>query len=335
MELHLNMGIDRSKENVDAIPVDADVAIIGGGPAGISAAIYAKRKGLRTVVITETTGGQINDTTSVENYPGFSMISGEMLARKFYDQAHELNIPFMKNVRVKQIISGANNLKTLALSDGNTYNAKAVIIATGSRHRKLEVPGEETLAGRGVAYCAICDGPLFRDRNVVVVGGGNAAVEAAIDLSKVATKVIMVHRSQFRADQVLLDRMHLINNIQVRLETQITEIQGIEKVSGIAVRSLTKRKREVIPADGVFVEVGYLANTEFVKGLVDLNERNEIIVDHKMQTSLPGIFAAGDVAEGPFKQIVIAVGEGAKAALTANEYLNTLTNEEETNHEIA
>ncbi|MDW7676780.1 MAG: FAD-dependent oxidoreductase [Bacillota bacterium] len=186
-----------------------------------------------------------------------------------------------------------------------------------------------------MVYCAICDGPLFQGRRVIVSGGGNAAVEAAIDLSKIAAQVTLVHRSQFRADKILLDRLHQIDNIDVHLQTQIMEILGDQRVTGVKVRDQVTRKERVMETDGVFIEIGYSPNTQVVAGLVDMNEKGEIIVDHKMQTSLPGIFAAGDVVEGPYKQIVIAAGDGAKAALSANEYINIMTNEEEMNNEIA
>jgi NADH-dependent peroxiredoxin subunit F len=337
MELHFDLGLNNPKQEdkVEEIPSTVDVAIIGGGPAGISAAIYARRKGLTTLVITETTGGQVNDTSTVENYPGFTTISGEALGKKFHEQARELGVLFLKNVMVQQIIPAANNPKTIILTNGKEYRANAVIIATGSRHRKLGVPGEDALAGKGVAYCAICDGPLFQGRHVVVAGGGNAAVEAAIDLSKIAAQVTLVHRSQFRADQILLDRMNRIGNIDVHLDTQITAILGEQKVTGIAVRNQVTKEVSELKADGVFVEIGYSPNTQLAAGLIDMNEKGEILVNHKMQTSLTGVFAAGDVVEGPYKQIVIAAGDGAKAALSANEYINTMTKEEEINHEIA
>ncbi len=337
MELNFDLELKnpKKKELAAVIPVSVDVAVIGGGPAGISAAIYAQRKGLTTLVITESIGGQVNDTSSVENYPGFTSISGEALGKKFAEQARALKIPFLTDVKVQQILPGKKNRKTLLLSNGKEYHANAVIIATGSRHKKLGVPGEEALAGRGVAYCAICDGPLFQGRRVIVAGGGNSAVEAAIDLSKIAAKVDLVHRSQFRADKILLDRLNQINNIEVHLETQITAILGEQKVTGVEVRNQVTRKPDSIKTDGVFVEIGYFPNTQMINGLVKMNEKGEIVVDHRMQTSLPGIFAAGDVVEGSYKQIVIAAGEGAKAALSANEYINSITKEEEMDNEIA
>ena len=337
MELHFDLELENPKKNelTADIPSSVDVAVIGGGPAGISAAIYAQRKGLTTLVITENTGGQVNDTSTVENYPGFTTISGEALGKKFTEQAQSLQVMFLTDVKVQKIHLAKDNRKTLVLSNGKEYKAKAVIIATGSKHKKLGVPGEETLAGKGVAYCAICDGPLYKGRHVIVAGGGNSAVEAAIDLSKIAAKVDLVHRSQFRADKILLDRLNQTDNIEVHLETRITAILGEQKVTGVEIRNQVTRKADIIKADGVFVEIGYFPNTQMINGLVKMNEKGEIIVDHKMQTSVPGVFAAGDVVEGSNKQIVIAAGEGAKAALSANEYINTITKEEEMDNEIA
>lgn len=337
MELQFDLGlINHVEEKVltNNVHDQIDVAIIGAGPAGLSAAIYSQRKGLKTIVIGNNAGGQINDTATVENYPGFSSISGESLSHKFYDHAQSLNIPIRKGHQVVEITDHKTS-KMIKIDTGETIKAKALIVATGSTHRKLGVKGEDRLAGKGVAYCAICDGPLFHDRDVIVAGGGNAAVEAAIDLSKIARKVSLVHRSKFRADQILIDRMNQLENIETHLETQITEIIGDNKVTGVRVKSKHTNIEEIISADGVFVEVGYTPNTSLVKNLVEMNSHGEILTDGKMQTSITGIFAAGDVVFGPYKQIIIAAGDGAKAALSANEYINHLNNEEEFNDEIA
>ena len=316
------------------LPESVDIAVIGAGPAGLSAGIYAQRKGLRTLVIGSDTGGQVNDTSSVENYPGFASISGESLGHRFYDHARSLNISFQKGTNVIEIVNQGNT-KVVKMDNGTSVKTKAVIIATGSLHRKLNVKGEDRLSGRGVAYCAICDGPLFQDRQVVVAGGGNAAVEAAIDLSKTAKSVSLVHRSQFRADKILLDRMDKLKNVDVYLDTHILEILGDNKVTGVRIKNRKTHIDQIIQVEGVFVEIGYVPNTELVKEMVAMNEKGEILTNIKMQTSIPGIFAAGDVVEGPYKQIVIAAGDGAKAALSANEYINLLSNEEELNNEIA
>jgi alkyl hydroperoxide reductase subunit F len=196
-------------------------------------------------------------------------------------------------------------------------------MATGSKPRKLGVKGEDAYLGRGVAYCAICDGPLFEDRNVIVAGGGNSAIEAAIDLSKVARKVTVVHRSQLRADQIIVDKLKNIENLEIILETKIVEIKGEQLVNGITAEDKSGNTIE-IPIDGVFVEIGYLPNNELAKGLVDLNDHGEVKVNLRGETSLPGLFAAGDVTDVPYKQIVISAGDGAKAALSANDYINKM-----------
>lgn len=337
MNVQFDLGLlnhTNDNEASKTLPENVDIAIIGAGPAGLSAAIYAQRKGLNTLVIGSNTGGQVNDTSLVENYPGFSSITGESLGHKFYDHARSLNILVQKGTNVIELVNQGNT-KMIKMDNGTSVKTKAIIIATGSLHRKLNVKGEDRLSGRGVAYCAICDGPLFQDRQVVVAGGGNAAVEAAIDLSKIAKKVSLVHRSDFRADKILLDRMDKLKNVDVYLGTQILEILGDNKVTGVRIKNRKTHIDQVIQVEGVFVEIGYVPNTELVKEMVAMNEKGEILTNVKMQTSIPGIFAAGDVAEGPYKQIVIAAGDGAKAALSANEYINRLSNEEELNNEIA
>ncbi len=337
MDLQFDVGfMNNRNENVSeqTMPNYVDVVIVGAGPAGLSAGIYAQRKGLKTIVIGSSIGGQVNDTSSVENYPGFSSISGEALSHMFYDHAISLDLSVIKDTKVIEI-SNQGKAKLVVLEKGNAIRAKTVVIATGSTHRTLGVKGENRLAGKGVVYCAICDGPLFQDREVIVAGGGNSAVEAAIDLSKIAKKVSLVHRSLLRADQILIDRMNDLDNIDVYLETQILEVLGENRVKGVRVKNKNTQVERDIQADGVFVEVGYTPNTSLVNGFVEMNDRGEILTDTKMQTNVPGIFAAGDVVEGHYKQIVIAAGDGAKAALSASEYINYLSNEEELINEIA
>jgi alkyl hydroperoxide reductase subunit F len=300
-----------------------DVVIIGAGPAGLSAAVYTKRKGLSTLVVGEKIGGQVMDTTSVENYAGFDYITGENLAHAFQKHVESLEVPIKEYSKVTSI-EDKGTRKLLTLEDGTLIEAKGVIIATGSKSKKLGVPGEEEFYGRGVTYCAICDGPLFQDRRVIVAGGGNSALEAAIDLAKIAEHVTIVHRSQLRADKIVIDQLNKFDNVTIHLETQILEIQGEKIVKGV--RALDKKTNEerFIEANGIFVEIGYTPNSEWVKDFVSLNERGEIIVDSHCATSVPGIYAAGDITQVPFKQIVIAAGEGAKAALSVNDYINRL-----------
>lgn len=323
MEFKLNMDLGASKK---ATKFDReklyDVLVIGLGPAGLNSALYAKRKGLEVGLIGKKNGGQVIDTTSVENYLGFEFKSGEELVNEFNKHVETLNIPTLKDVEVVKIEQ--DDAFKVVLSDGDKITAKTLILATGSKPRKLGVKGEENFLGKGVAYCAICDGPLFEGLDVVVAGGGNSAVEAAIDLAKIANSVTVVHRSKFRADQIVIDKLNTFDNVKIHLETEILEVKGEGLMSGIVVKDKSNGEERFLEANGLFVEIGYLPNSDFLKGFVDTNERGEIKINAKNETSVPGIFAAGDVTDVPYKQIVISAGEGAKAALTANDYINRL-----------
>lgn len=323
MDLKLDMGMSFMRKNTDdnVDEVLHDVAIIGSGPAGLSAALYAKRKGLKTIVVSDKSGGQVVDTTSVENYLGIEFETGSGLAERFSKHVESLNVTVLRDATVNQL-EKHQDLFSVILSSGKIINAKALIIATGSKPRKLGVIGEEAFSGRGVAYCAICDGPLFEGLDVVVAGGGNSAVEAALDLSKIANSVTLVHRSVLRADQIVIDQLEKQQNVRVHLNTQIKEIYGQQLVEGIKVHDKTKGEDFDILANGVFVEIGYLPNNQLVTALLKLNDRGEIIVNSLNETSVPGVFAAGDVTDTPYKQIVVAASEGAKAALSANDYIN-------------
>lgn len=301
-----------------------DVVIVGAGPAGLTAAIYAKRKGLSTLVVGEKIGGQIKDTTTVENYTGFEVITGEGLAHEFQKHVESLNVPIMEYVRVERL-EDLGPVKKLHLDDGKVVEAKAVILATGSKSKKLEVPGEDAYYGRGVTYCAICDGPLFQDRRVIVAGGGNSAIEAAVDLAKIAEHVTVVHRSQLRADQIVIDQLKKFENVTVLLETQILEIQGERMVKGVKALDKKSGQEVFVEGNGVFIEIGYTPNSEWLQGVVALNARGEVEVNTHGETNVPGIYAAGDLTQVPYKQVVVAVGEGAKAALSANDYINRLS----------
>jgi len=299
-----------------------DVTIIGAGPAGLSAAIYAQRKGLKTLVVGSRIGGQVLDTSAIENYPGFSSISGEGLVQQFQNHIKSLQVT-VEQLEVAEI-STRDHTKILHLTDGREIRSKTIIIASGSHHRQLGVPGEGRLKGRGVVYCAICDGPFFQDRRVMVAGGGNAAVEAVIDLAKIAKEVIIVHRSQLRADDILIKRMQQLENVEIYLETTIEEILGDTMLEGIRVLKRDTGEEMIIQGDGLFIEIGYQPNTTIFQNTLNMNEKGEIIVDSLLQTSISGIFAAGDVAESLYKQVVISAGDGAKAALAANDYINHL-----------
>ncbi len=321
--MELSFSTAAAIETAATIKDAYDVVIIGAGPAGLSAAIYAKRKGLSTLLVTEKSGGQVTDTTSVENYAGFESISGEKLANKFIDHAKSLDVDIREFSKVNGI-ARQNKSHSIQLDDGTAIEAKAVIIATGSKPRKLNVPGELEYSGRGVAYCAICDGPLFAGKDVVVSGGGNSAVEAAMDLAKIVNSVTIVHRSQFRADRILLDQLDKLDNVSVHLQTEIKSIEGEKLVTGLTAFDKKANSAVEFKTDGIFVEIGYLPNTAWLGDLVQLNKRGEIITNAVCETSVPGIFAAGDVTDTPYKQIIIAAADGAKAALTANDYINKL-----------
>jgi len=309
-----NLNISTPKNVLDAEKL-YDLIIIGAGPAGLSAGIYASRKGLSVGIIGEKVGGQVNDTSSVENYIGFEFVTGESLAESFSKHTKSLAIDMLEDVKVKEIKK--NETFKIIANNYMTYESKTILIATGSKSRKLDVEGEDSLYGKGVTYCAICDGPLFKGKIVTVVGGGNSAVEAAIDLSKIASHVNIVHRSTFRADKILVDKLEAINNLSVYLGNQIQKIHGDSQVTSIDISN------ETLKTDGVLVEIGYVPNTQFLTD-VELNSRKEIIIDSNNKTNVPGIFAAGDVTTVRYKQIVIAASEGAKAALSINDYMNTL-----------
>ena len=322
MSFNFNFSFNETKKA--AILDDSqvyDLLVIGGGPAGMNAALYAKRKGLTTGIITKRIGGQLLNTSSVDNYLGISQVSGEELSEKYLSHLKELEVGILEEAEVISVSKEANLFHT-SLSDGRIFKSKTLLMATGSSPRKLQVPGEAEYSNRGVAYCAICDAPLFKGKDVIIAGGGNSAVEAAIDVAKFANHVTLVHRSQLRADQILIDAMMSQANITIYIQTQIQQIVGDQKMTGIRVLDKVKNEERIIASDGIFIEIGNLPANNLVKDIVKLNERGEVIVDDKNMTSLPGLFAAGDVTQIAYKQIVIAVADGAKAALAANEYIN-------------
>ena len=319
----MDFGLSLEKKTEKVLENETyDMLVIGAGPAGLNAALYAIRKGMKVGIIAGRIGGQVLDTSSVENYLGFKFETGMDLMHAFEEHVKEYKVPMNSDELVTEIIDG--DLKTIKTDAGKSYLTKTIVLATGSKPRQLGVPGETEYLGRGVAYCAICDGPLFEGREVIVAGGGNSAVEAAIDLSKIASKVKLVHRSQFRADQILVDKLQSIENVEIFLETQITEVKGEMMMTHVV--ALDKKSGETIDikSDGLFVEIGYLPKSEVFAGVVELTDRGEVVVNDKCETNVPGIFAAGDVTTVPYKQIIISASEGAKAALTANEYINKL-----------
>jgi len=300
-----------------------DLMIIGGGPAGMTAAVYAARKRLNALLLSKDVGGQVNWTMGIENYMGYQIIEGPELIRKFEEQVKQFPIDMKIGEDINNVsrISGGFEAKT---GGGETYQAKAAIIVTGKRPRPLDVPGEEKLRGRGVTYCATCDGPLFADMKVAVIGGGNSALEAADDMVRIAEHVYLISLTQLTGDQILIDRIKEAGNLTMYLEHEVVEINGEKLVDGIRIRNLKTKQEKGLEVGGVLIEIGIMPNSDLVKGVVALNRIGEIEVNCNNETSVPGLFAAGDVTSVPEKQIVVAAGEGAKAALQAHRYLQRL-----------
>lgn len=296
-----------------------DVIIIGGGPAGLSAAIYASRRALKTLVISKDIGGQAALTDEIENYPGFESIGGLELTAKFKAQAEKFGTEFLANEIVD--IKKKNKIFVIKTVDGQEIDTKTVILAFGLTPRSLNVLGEKELTGRGVSYCATCDGPLYRDKITVVAGGGNSALDAAEFLSRIAKKVYLIHRrDEFKAEQVLIDQVKAAQNIEIIYNANIVEIKGDKRVESLVYQTSEGSKSE-IKIDGLFIEIGYVAKTDWLAELLKLNERQEIIISRDCETSVPGILAAGDISDITYKQVVISAGEGAKAALQAYRYI--------------
>lgn len=299
-----------------------DLTIIGGGPAGITAGIYAARKRLKTLLITKDFIGQVAKTGQVDNYPGSFGASGQELMKKFEEHLKKFEIEIKKNEEVTKVEKkeGTFSVKT---ENGNEFKAKTLIIATGRDPRPLEVPGEKEFIGRGISYCSVCDSPFFKDKAVAVIGGGNAGFEAALDLAKYAKRIFIFEKSnKVIADEILQERVEKEKKIEIHLNKEIKKVEGKGKIQALVYQDLETGKTFQVPIDGVFVQIGSVPATAFVKDLVDFNERDEIKVDFETcQTSTLGIFAAGDVNDGKWKQIIIAAGEGCRAALAAYEYL--------------
>ncbi|HUW45557.1 MAG TPA: FAD-dependent oxidoreductase [Dehalococcoidia bacterium] len=303
-----------------------ELIIIGGGPAGMTAAVYAARKKINTLLISGDIGGQGLTTWLVENYMGYQFIEGRELMQKFEEQVKQfptdVKVEVGKRAERLSRVDGGFEVRT---DRGETYQAKAAILATGKRPRKLNVPGEKELLGRGVTYCAICDGPLFADVKVAVIGGGNSALEAADDMVKIADHVYLVSLTPLTGDQILIDKVKAANNLTIFLEHEVLEIKGDSRVKGIKIRDLKSKQERELEVGGIFIEIGLIPNSDLVKELVTLNRLGEIEVNCGNETGVPGFFAAGDVTSVPDKQIVIAAGEGAKAALQAHRYLQRLS----------
>lgn len=298
-----------------------DVIIIGGGPAGLTAAVYCMRKGLVTGLIAQNIGGQMAETAGIENYLGFRYINGFELVEKFHDQVLQFGIALALGVDVIAIKDAV--IKEVFLEDGRKFFAKSLIVASGKEGKKLGVPGEKELTGHGVSYCPICDAPFFKGKNVGVVGGGNSAVEAIIDLAKQARHITVVQNlDHFTCDKILLDKVSGFTNVDFLYEHVVEAVVGMDQVKGAIVRNLRTHERKEINLDGLFIQIGLVPHSLFAKGILAMNAFDEIVVDCHCRTNLPGIYAAGDVTSVPFKQIIIACGEGAKAALSASEYID-------------
>ena len=303
-----------------------DVLIVGGGPAGAAAGIYTARKGFSTGIAAERFGGQVLDTMGIENFISVPYTEGPKLARQLEEHVRANDIDVMNLAEAAKLIPATRpgGQHEVVLKNGATLSARAIVLATGARWRNLGVPGEFEYRNRGVAYCPHCDGPLFKGKRVAVIGGGNSGVEAAIDLANIVGHVTLIEfDSQLRADQVLQDKLRSLPNVDIRMSAQTTEILGDgERVSGLVYKNRVSSQEHTVELEGIFVQIGLVPNTEWLKdsGLA-LSKHGEIEIDHKAATNLPGVFAAGDCTTVPYKQIVIAMGEGSKAALSAFDYL--------------
>jgi alkyl hydroperoxide reductase subunit F len=301
-----------------------DVLVVGGGPAGSSAAIYAARKGIRTGVVADRYGGQVLDTLGIENFISVKETEGPKLAAALEEHVKHYDVDIMNLQRAARLEpAGEDGFITVELESGASLRSRTVIIATGARWRQMNVPGEKEYSGKGVAYCPHCDGPLFKGKRVAVIGGGNSGVEAAIDLAGIVAHVTLIeYDGKLRADEVLQRKLRSLPNVRVIVSAQTTEVHGADgKVNGLSYKDRSTGELHRLELEGVFVQIGLLPNTDWLRGTVALSPRGEIEVDAKGQTSVPGVFAAGDATTVPYKQIIIAMGEGSKAALAAFDHL--------------
>jgi alkyl hydroperoxide reductase subunit F len=289
-----------------------ELIIIGSGPAGIAAAVYAARKQLNTLIISGDIGGQINNTLGIENYLGYQFIEGPELISKFETQVGQFPIDQKIGEKATQL-SKIDGGFEVALESGDKSQARAVILATGKKPRKLNIPGETELTGRGVTYCAICDGPIFTGQKVVVVGGGNSALEATLDMAKIAEHVTLVSVTPLTGDAVLVDQLAGLKNLTIFTEYQTVAIKGDVLAEGMVIKNLKDGAEKLLDVTGIFIEIGLVPNSDIVGGLVKLNKVGEVPVTATNETGVAGLYAAGDVTDVPEKQIIVAAGEGAKA----------------------
>jgi alkyl hydroperoxide reductase subunit F len=296
-----------------------DVLIIGAGPAGMTSAVYLARKRRPTAIVTRDLGGQMAWTLGIENYMGYQYITGRELTSKFEEQVRQFPMPIVMDDVTE--LSREEELFTVKTAGERTIQSRTVIVASGKRQKELGVPNERMYVGKGLSYCATCDGPLFSKLDVAIAGGGNSAVQAAVEMGQVAGKVYIVSRNPLRADAIVVEKADKAKNLEKRIGYEILEVLGQDKVEGLRIKDRAKGDMETLRVQGVFVEIGLAPNTSFLKDVVELNQYGEIVVDQNCHTSVPGLFAAGDVTMVHEKQIVVAAGEGAKAALSAHEYL--------------
>jgi len=301
-----------------------DIIIIGAGPAGMTAGVYAARKKLKTLIISKDIGGQASWSSDIENYLGFSMITGPDLVKKFEDHLEE----FKEDLELRISISGIKDIKkngknfVVTTGDGKSETAKAIIIAGGKVPRMLGITGEKEFLNRGVAYCAYCDGPLFKGKDVAIIGGGNSALDSVLNLCKLVKQIYIINiTKELNGDKVMIDKVMDLPHVRVMNNTEAVAIEGEKTVSSIRIKSRDGGLQKDLPVSGVFIEVGSLPATDYLKGLVKLNKHSEIIIDEYNMTSVAGIFAAGDITTVIEKQIITAAGEGAKAAIQASQYL--------------
>ena len=321
--------IDTSAASRDAAKLGAkeafDMLIVGGGPAGAAAAVYAARKGIRTGVVAERFGGQTLDTMGIENFISVQETQGPKFAAAMEAQVRSYGVDIMNSQRVTAIEPAPRpgGEITVKLANGAALKSRSVVLATGARWRNVNVPGEDEYRNKGVAYCPHCDGPLFKGKRVAVIGGGNSGVEAAIDLAGLVAHVTLIEfADQLKADAVLVNKLNSLPNVTIHTGAQTTEITGADgRVNGLAYKDRASGAAHHVALEGVFVQIGLVPNTEWLRGTLELSKYGEILIDEKCATSLPGVFAAGDVTTVPYKQIIIASGEGSKAALSAFDHL--------------
>lgn len=322
MDFNLNLGcIDDGNLSEISESTLYDVLVVGTGPSAVSAAIYAARKGLATAMIGLKVGGQVLDTREIENIIGIPKITGSEYAENLEKHLKEYCVAYKDGTYVTKIEEDGKD-KIITTSDKKTYKSKTIIISTGAKWRELNIPGEQEYKGKGVHYCATCDGPFYKGLDVAIVGGGNSGVEAALDMSGIAKSVTLVEfMPELKADKILQDKLKERSNISVLTNAATTKVYGEDFTKGLEYKDRADEKTHQLAIDGIFVEIGLTPNSEFVEGLVDTNKFGEIIINENNMTNIKGIFASGDVTTVKQKQIVISVGEGAKAALGAFDYL--------------